>query len=396
MSLHTRFIKSLFCVACVLGFSNAQAQSVYWREGFDNNAVPPCTIQSNSANVIVQGVGIGHFTSTAGTWYVAGAYRTTGTACATPAGNTASHIRFHNSINDANFPTSGIDTAYVVTPVVNFGIGELHLLRSRASRGMSFYITSDTSATTTNWTLVTSPAAFSGTVTCVDTTILINSSSAKRVKIVSKRGSTGSGLDNDIDSVWMTSTTPIPVELVAFKGAAKGSVNVLEWTTASERNNDAFIIERSFDSKTFERIASVKGHGTTQSIQNYSFTDNNPTVATRSLNNIAYYRLRQVDFDGQEDMSKIIAITREGNTKVGLSKIYPSVTSDVLTVDMESNGVTSLKVTDITGRTVLTKQLGNINGVVLEKLDVSNLASGLYIVTLQTNGNQLIEKFRKQ
>ena len=127
-------------------------------------ATPPYTFPNSAASTIQPGVGIGYFTSTTVTWYVAGAYRTTGTGC--PTG--INHIRFSSMINDANMAASGVDTAYVVTPIVGFGIKELHFFRTRASRGFGIYVTIDTLATTTNWIHITSSPAFLGTALCVD------------------------------------------------------------------------------------------------------------------------------------------------------------------------------------------------------------------------------------
>lgn len=181
----------------------------------------------------------------------------------------------------------------------------------------------------------------------------------------------------------------IPVELMTFKAYAKSNVNQLEWATASERNNAAFDIERSIDGVDYQKIGSVKGSGTSAKVTTYNFTDATPL-------SIAYYRLRQIDFDGKETLSKAITVARTGAGKVVINKLYPSVTSDILTLDITANGSTSLFVYDAVGRLVLSKQLGDINGSVIEALTVNGLASGLYVLNVQSGGVRLTQRFVKQ
>jgi hypothetical protein len=390
-SLCNRFFVAF---ALLVTFVHLQAQNqVYWREGFEPGSTPPCTIPATSTGVVTPGTGIGYFTMGSGTWYVAGAYRTTGTACANN-NNGPSHIRFTSQVNDANFAASGVDTAYVVTPVVDAGIKELHFLRARVSRAFSIYTRDDTSATaTTGWNLAAVAPSFINTVLCQDTTFMINSASAKRLKIVSKRttSGTGAGLDNDIDSVWLTSVNAIiiPIELMSFKAQQRSNANQLEWATASERSNAAFNIERSANGVDFQVIGSVKGAGTSAKVTTYNFSDDNPL-------SISYYRLRQIDFDGKETPSKTINVTRTGAGKVVLNKLYPSVVSDILTLDMTVNGATSVSIYDAVGRLVLSKQLGDISGAVIEPLNVHSLANGVYLLNVQSGGVRLMQRFVKQ
>lgn len=383
----------LVAFALIATLVQVQAQNqVYWREGFEPGSTPPCTIPATSTGVVTPGTGIGYFTMGSGTWYVAGAYRTTGTACSNN-NNGPSHIRFTSQVNDANFATSGVDTAYVVTPVVDAGIRELHFLRARASRAFSIYVRDDTSATAmTGWSLAAVAPAYALTVTCQDTTFMINSASAKRLKIVSKRSTSGgTGLDNDIDSVWLTSVNAIiiPIELMSFKAQQRSNANQLEWTTASERNNAAFDIERSSNGVDFQKIGSVKGSGTSAKVTTYNFSDDAPL-------SVAYYRLRQIDFDGKETQSKAINVARTGTGKVAINKLYPSVVSDVLTLDMTANGATSVSVYDAVGRLVRSKQLGDISGSVIEPLNVNSLANGVYLLNVQSGGIRLMQRFVKQ
>ena len=181
----------------------------------------------------------------------------------------------------------------------------------------------------------------------------------------------------------------IPVEMTIFKGYTKGAVNMLEWSTATERNNREFIVERSLNAVDFQSIGSVKGNGNSDIVRNYTFADESAPLS------IAYYRLRQIDNDGRETPTKIITLSCSGAAKVGLNKVYPSVTNSTLTIEMMTDGKSSLTVTDILGRTVHTKDLGENMGAVIQTLNVSSLTNGVYFITLESNGIRMTEKFEK-
>lgn len=98
------------------------------------------------------------------------------------------------------------------------------------------------------------------------------------------------------------STTPLPVELVSFTAAYVDPVVNLNWRTASERNNSHFMIERSLDGNEFIGIGRVDGHGTTAEARSYTFSDEVPFEGR------TYYRLMQVDYDGQYTYSPITSV----------------------------------------------------------------------------------------
>ncbi len=94
---------------------------------------------------------------------------------------------------------------------------------------------------------------------------------------------------------------PLPVELVMFDGACHGDFVTLEWETASESNNDVFLIERSLDGESFETIGSLDGAGDSNQALAYVYYDTKPEPN-------AYYRLKQVDFDGAYTYTDMINI----------------------------------------------------------------------------------------
>lgn len=122
------------------------------------------------------------------------------------------------------------------------------------------------------------------------------------VAISAKR--TGGGGNNRarIDNIQITVyyTVTLPVELLYFTATSNNTGSIkLEWATATETNNDCFVIEKASDNIQFAEIERVKGSGNSSVYHLYSFIDNDP------LNGTNYYRMVQIDFNG---VTKILPI----------------------------------------------------------------------------------------
>ena len=104
----------------------------------------------------------------------------------------------------------------------------------------------------------------------------------------------------------------LPVELTRFSGVRQERIVELNWITATELNNDFFVVERSKDGVSWMAFDVVKGIGTTSSHSSYQSTDEAP------FDEINYYRLRQTDFNGDVKFSNIISVSNTGDLKVNL------------------------------------------------------------------------------
>ncbi|MGB8190730.1 MAG: T9SS type A sorting domain-containing protein [Chitinophagaceae bacterium] len=112
----------------------------------------------------------------------------------------------------------------------------------------------------------------------------------------------------------------LPVKLLYFTARESNGNAVLSWATAKEVNNNYFVIERSFDGSHFEPIKNIAGAGNSNTTTEYSYTD-----AVIS-NNKAYYRLKQVDNDGNINYSSVAAISLKN--EAGNIHIYPNPVKD--------------------------------------------------------------------
>ena len=170
----------------------------------------------------------------------------------------------------------------------------------------------------------------------------------------------------------------IAVTWLDFLAKAKkdGSVD-LNWSTASEKQNSHFDIERSANGRDWSSIGTVKGNGSTAVKHTYNFTDDAPlpTISGSTISNASYYRLKQVDFDGKFDYSPTVSVNMRTGGK-GLT-VYPNPVSDKLNVvsnSLDTEG--SIQVFDIKGSLVKTAQMLN------NELDVYELPIGLYQMRL--------------
>ena len=200
----------------------------------------------------------------------------------------------------------------------------------------------------------------------------------------------GDALWGDGYIIRLTGNAVIPVELTKFEGKAKATVNVLTWQTATERNASHFVVERSVNGETdFKTIGTVKAFGSTNAVQNYTFTDQEP------LSN-GYYRLRTADFDGKDGLSKTISIERK-TQKLTLTKVFPSPVSDVVTIQFESptSEKVQLTITDFLGRVVEQKTVENTEGSYQLPVNVAQLPVGAYFIQLVADGQQAKGKFIK-
>jgi hypothetical protein len=115
-------------------------------------------------------------------------------------------------------------------------------------------------------------------------------------------------------------TNPLPVTWLAFTGQWEGPNARLDWSTASELNNERFEIERSLDQATWATIGTRPGSGTTSQTRNYAFVDADVPPGAR-----VFYRIRQVDLDGRSSVSNVVALDRTGApTGANAVAIYPN------------------------------------------------------------------------
>ncbi len=171
----------------------------------------------------------------------------------------------------------------------------------------------------------------------------------------------------------------LPVELLYFTAECMGEATQLQWSTASETNNEYFTIERSSDAVNYEEVAHIQGAGTTSQRNDYSFmVDNNSTAIT-------YYRLRQTDIDGKYEIFAPIAIQCQNEKAATEISIYPVPANDQVNIFSSNSPMTRIEIYSIMGAKVAEESAeGNQT-----TLHIGNLATGVYAVKVFTEDGQV-------
>lgn len=179
------------------------------------------------------------------------------------------------------------------------------------------------------------------------------------------------------------SGTSLPVTFTSLIATAEtGRVNV-NWSTAVEINNDYFVVQKSENGIEFIDAGKIDGVGNSNVTNEYSFIDYNPYSGT------AYYRLKQVDFDGKESYSSITIADSQTNSEFSVS-LFPNPSNGetvcVKTISTESFEIT---VTDISGREVFHSI--NNNGNIY--IPANEFQKGIFFVKVVSAENTVSMKF---
>jgi hypothetical protein len=212
-----------------------------------------------------------------------------------------------------------------------------------------------------------------------------NSSYPNGTKFIAGLGFGGYDLDFKVN---VDAQSPLPVELTHFDAKLDNNTTVLTWQTATELNNHGFEIERSQDGKTWENIGFEMGNGTTTDISNYEFVDGLDLTGFENLQGQnLYYRLKQVDFDGQFEYSQVKTVKlKMRNDEL---RIFPNVVQDQFTIE---NGEGQATIFNSMGQLVKSFKIQNLSF----KIDVADLPQGHYFLQVQSNGQTTTKRFIKQ
>ena len=188
------------------------------------------------------------------------------------------------------------------------------------------------------------------------------------------------GGNNDGFSVTTVSNIPLPIALVSFDASVRNGIVYLNWETASEHDNDFFLVERSKDGKTFENLLKVEGAGTSSEVLKYQARDTNPYHGT------SYYRLSQTDYDGSIAYFRVIAVKIE--TFAEITKLYPNPVQkdEELNIDYfaEDDGQVKISIVDPAGIGSESQMIDVKTGVNLFQFTPHFKSSGVHVIIIRS------------
>lgn len=193
--------------------------------------------------------------------------------------------------------------------------------------------------------------------------------------------------DWTLTGVTLNCTIMLPIELIEFSCVAGQFENHISWTTAIEHDNAFFHLQRSRDGVSFETIATVAGSNNTQHEMHYQYNDAQIEFGT------VYYRLMQVDHDGDMTFSEIVSVERQ--VPLALVSISPNPSETDITAHIYSssgNDVT-LRWIDSAGKRAAQIAIELDEGSSTIQLDVRQLNPGIYVLQLaDVSGNVITHR----
>jgi hypothetical protein len=280
-----------------------------------------------------------------------------------------------NPFNGVNALNQGTNTSSCYWVVRQFGVGAL------AYDGMNFTVPSSNIISAADVTTPSNlklhkrpdnstaafPASFASATSANNTT-----------KVIEFTGFTSQSSFSQFEIA--SGSSPLPITLLSFEGRRqdKDKVN-LTWKTATESNNKGFEIETGQDANNFTKIAFVDGAGSSNRVRTYGIDINN--------SDDAYYRLKQIDFDGTFAYSNIVFV--KGNE--GTIKIYPNPSSENISIelgDWKSSDISSFEIQGLQGKTL---SKGNLKAS-KTTLNINHLPKGMYLLQVLENGKKTTQK----
>jgi hypothetical protein len=172
---------------------------------------------------------------------------------------------------------------------------------------------------------------------------------------------------------------PLPVELTSFTATRNPNKVTCKWTTATERNSNYFVVERSADSKTYSALGKVASAGTSIQTRNYSYVDTKPLTGT------AYYRLRLVDKNGAESFSPVVTVNAPSSAKVSetpIASVSPNPGNSLFELSTESSPLLEANIYTMFGKHVCRLQPTSAQTQRIS-FDLTAYPAGVYLVQVQ-------------
>lgn len=186
--------------------------------------------------------------------------------------------------------------------------------------------------------------------------------------------------DKGTDRDWRFDGTYLPLEWMGFSAYWQDNASHLRWETQNEVNTAFFDIERKIgETHDFQVIDSMPAQNIQNMLHTYSYTD--PTPRNLLEGSILYYRLKQVDLDGQFSFSKTVEL-HTSSSHARLS-VYPNPATDRISIEATGNSkFATIRIVDMLGKIKYQQPLPTAGQI---DIDISQWTGGIYIVQFEDN-----------
>lgn len=185
---------------------------------------------------------------------------------------------------------------------------------------------------------------------------------------------------------------PLPVEIIAFSADCIDEGVKLVWQTATELNNEKFVVLRSYDAVAWHSLGDIQGMGNSNTINHYHFID-------RSINSEGcYYRLHQFDYNGESALSDIVYIQCENVPNKPSLSVYPNPFSSLLHIELNNWHTEELQIAifDVLGKQLRTWDFSNVTEFSSYSLQVGDLPPAMYYLKITSEQGVVTQKIECQ
>lgn len=180
------------------------------------------------------------------------------------------------------------------------------------------------------------------------------------------------------------SNVPLPVEWLSIEALVQNNKIAINWSTSSEKNNNFFVVEKSYDAQKWFSIGSIDGSGNSNQIKEYSFIDESLRKG------LVYYRLVQVDYDGLSEHSDIVYVLVEEAEITSENNLYPNPNYGTFSINIPAEQIQYLEIYNLQQKKVANSLVESRLGV---QVNILNPISGFYTAVITTNGTVLQKSF---
>jgi hypothetical protein len=197
---------------------------------------------------------------------------------------------------------------------------------------------------------------------------------------------TANGLTKFSPYVLVADNFPLPVELLNYTANCDGNNVVLKWSTTSERSSSNYVIEKSCNGGAYEEVTSVQSKGLAKSVSNYEYVDGN------TVSGNCYYRLRQIDLDGN---AKILSIAPSncGPKDFEIVNLLNRNNDQIqLSYRIETEETFYFSLYNALGQQLITLPYQSTKGLNEVSFDISNFSYGVYFLVMKNNTHAFTRK----
>ncbi len=187
----------------------------------------------------------------------------------------------------------------------------------------------------------------------------------------------------NVQQILSISCSSVAVELITFEGSVLDNGNLIQWSTASERDIDYFVVEKSYQvSDRFVGLGSVNAKGNSNTITNYQVFDN------QVESGVSYYRLVEVTTSGERIIASRVIALEKNSEGAGIVEVSPIPTTDILNLMFNSlDEYLTINIYDLSGKLIRTELKETAIGLNEFQLDIKDFPVGAYFLNVVQGEN---------